>query len=79
MFFTSIFGKCMTIQKDTVWIEIPIKRKQTVHSEILLIKKPELAEAKKSMPHLDKLLKPVIPNTFEKWDDDNNMLCLSEN
>jgi len=79
MFFTAIFGSCMTIQKDTVWIEIPIKRKTAVKSEILLIKKAELNEAKKSMPHLEKLLKPVIPNTFEKWDDDNNILCLAEN
>lgn len=79
MFFTAICGRCMTIQKDTVWIEIPIKRKSTVRSEILLIKKSELNAAKKAMPHLDKLLKPVIPNTFETWDDDNSILCLAEN
>jgi hypothetical protein len=47
MFFTAVCGRCMTVQKDTVWIEIPIKRKTKVCSEILLIKKSELEGAKK--------------------------------
>lgn len=60
-----------------MWITIPIKRTDGIKSEILLIKKSELELAKKKQGHLEKCLKPMIPNTFN-WDEDNSVLCLSE-
>jgi hypothetical protein len=36
-----------------------------VKSEILLIQSKDLPAAKKAMPHIDALLKPLQPNNFD--------------
>jgi hypothetical protein len=51
--------------RDTLWIEIPIRRVDPPKSEILLVQAPQLAIFKKNMPDIDYLLKSIRPNTFD--------------
>jgi hypothetical protein len=57
-----------TFQRDSVWIEIPIERGQslgdkTIHSEILVTQRKEVANIIKGMPHVAKILFDVCPDT----------------
>ena len=62
--FTSIpfVGKYFANIRDTLWIEIPIDRKDAIVTEILLIQRKELEAAKKAQPHIDVLMAPYQPN-----------------
>ena len=48
VFFTKlpIIQKFFPTQSDILWIDIPIERAQTVHSEILFVQSKELQAAK---------------------------------
>ena len=50
VFFTKIpvIRKFFHYQTDTLWVEIPIERSPTVHSEILVVTVKDLLEAKKA-------------------------------
>jgi len=63
--FSVMCSRFTTFQKDALWIEIPITRKVPVKGEVLLVRLTHLKEAKKSQPHLDKLMTLMVPNTFE--------------
>lgn len=56
-------------EKDSLWIEIPIERNpslcdKTIHSEILVSQKKEVPLIMKNMPHVEKTLFNVIPNSL---------------
>ena len=63
-FMISICRPCFGgYERDCVWIEIPIERKQelgdtTIRSEILITFTRELKNIIQGMPHVEKLLLP---------------------
>lgn len=75
MMGTTFFGMCFSVQRDTLWIEVPVQRSDIVRSEILLIQPKELKAAKLAMPHIDALLKPTNSNFNEVSTD---LACLAE-
>ena len=69
---TTIFSKYWQ-QRDCLWIEIPIQRNpalcdKTIHSEILISRKNEIATIIKGMPHVEKILKTIDPTNSLHWD-----------
>ena len=60
-------------QRDCLWIEIPIERNpslgdKTIHSEILISRKNEVATIIKGMPHVEKILTTINPTNSLHWD-----------
>ena len=81
--FTSIplVNRLFENSRDVLWVEIPIERKQTVHSEILFVQQKELKASLKAQPHLDILMHHVKPNTTSTQKDViyKGLLCMAEN
>lgn len=56
MLASTFFGSCLVVQKDRLWIDIPIKRVEPIKTEILLIQQRDLKAAKKAQEHIDIIL-----------------------
>ena len=80
---TTIFRKFWK-QRDCLWIEIPIERNpslgdKTLHSEILISRKNEVATIIKGMPHIEKILATINPANSLHWDTKQTLQVLGEN
>ena len=71
-------------EKDSVWIELPIERHpsmgdKTINSEILIAAKKDIQFLVKSMPHIEKILFDVTPQSHFWEGKHSNLQVLAEN
>jgi hypothetical protein len=71
-------------ERDCLWIEIPVERHpsigdKTIHSEILITQKKELANIKKNQPHIDKILYNIEPSSGQFDSKKESLIILGEN
>lgn len=63
--FTMVFRNFCWVEKDKIWIEIPIKTKNKTPLEVLIIQNKEIKDAFEKMEHLKKFIYQVKLNELK--------------